>query len=323
MNVHVNLRAHLSASGTEEQLRRVIAHFADSAKYIAYRMGESNRKLAGTVNAYGEAQLELDLMSDEILLERLNHETSFGICEFASEEREKVLPIYTKGARYSIAVDPLDGSSLVDVNLAVGTLIGIFEGPILSGKPARETMCAAIYILYGPLTTLIYTVGKGVHEFVMDPTGSFVLTSQDVKMKEKGDIYAPGGLKKDWLPQHAAFVQSLEDFGYRLRYSGGFVPDINQILIKRGGIFTYPALVGVPDGKLRLLFELLPMAMLVSQAGGGATNGTKDLLDLVVTHLEQRSPVYIGSNWEVARARHFLGKSVDEEPSAKASAAAK
>lgn len=311
----MNLRAHLSANGVEEELRRIIAHLADSAKYISYRMGEANRKLAGTLNTFGEEQLELDVMSDSILMQRLRHETSFEIKEFASEEQNTVLELHTSVAgkgRYSIAADPLDGSSLVDVNLAVGTIIGIHAGPIRSPKPGRESMVAAMYVLYGPLTTLVYTARTGdkgiggVHEFVMDPTGNFVLANENIRMKSKGNIYSPGGLKSHWLPEHAEFVGSLEKDGYKLRYSGGFVPDINQVLMKRGGVFTYPELTDAPNGKLRLLFELQPMALLVTQAGGKAIDGKVDILDMILNDIDQRAPIYIGSKSEIDRAKQYL-----------------
>lgn len=308
----INLRAHLSAMGVDEILRRVIAHLADSAKYIAYRMGEANRKLAGSMNVYGEEQLELDVMSDEILMERLNQETSFGIQEFASEEQDTIRALNTTGGLYSVVVDPLDGSSLVDVNLAVGTIVGIHEGPILSGRPGKESLVAAMYILYGPLTTLVYTSiddsreSVGVHEFVMDPTGNFVLAEERIQMKKRGAIYSPGGLKRKWSPEHAAYIEALEKDSYKLRYSGGLVPDANHILMKRGGVFTYPALTDEPEGKLRLLTELQPMAMIFTEAGGGATTGAENILDIVLTAHDQRAPCYIGSKEEVARANEFI-----------------
>lgn len=306
MHININLRAHLSNNGVEEKLRRLIAHLADSAKYIAFRMGEANRKMATTKNLSGEQQLELDILSDDMLLGRLQQETSFGVDEFASEEQDHVKEIKTHGGRYSVAVDPLDGSSLVDVNLSVGTIIGIHDGPVLSGKSGRESMVAAMYIVYGPLTTLIYTARQGVHEFVLDPAGNFVLAHDNIVLKEKGSIYSPGGLKKAWIPEHREFIDHLEQSGYKLRYSGGFVPDINQILIKGGGLFSYPKLQDAPNGKLRLLFECQPMALIMEEAGGRATDGETDLLDLIPDSVDQRTPIYVGSRAEVAGAKSYL-----------------
>ncbi|MCZ6677358.1 MAG: fructose-1,6-bisphosphatase [Candidatus Poribacteria bacterium] len=306
--VKINLRAHLSNHGVEEKLRRIIAHVADSAKYISLIMREANRKLAGTQNSFGEDQLELDVLADDILKQRLEYETSFGIGEFASEEQDTIKLLSTNGERYSVTVDPLDGSSLVDVNLAVGTFIGIHEGKILSGKPGRETLAAAMYVVYGPLTTLVYTARNGTHEFVLDPTGNFVLSQENLTLKDSGSIYSPGGLRSEWLPKHAAFIDYLEAEGYKLRYSGGLVPDANQIISKGGGIFTYPALTSARAGKLRLLFEEQPLALIVEGAGGLATNGVNDILDLVPEALEQRSPFYMGSRIEVQMARRYLTK---------------
>jgi len=170
----------------------------------------------------------------------------------------------------------------------------------------RETMVAALYITYGPLITMVYSAGKGTHEFVLNREGEYVLSQENIRLREKGDIYSLGGLRKDWTPEHLRFVADLEAAGYKLRYSGGFVPDINQVLIKNGGVFTYPALRKSPQGKLRLLFELLPMAFLIEQAGGEATDGKRRILDIPVEEISQRSPIYIGSRYEVEMARKYL-----------------
>jgi fructose-1,6-bisphosphatase I len=167
-------------------------------------------------------------------------------------------------------------------------------------------MVAALYITYGPLITMIYSAGKGAHEFVLDREGEYVLSEEKIELKEKGSIFSPGGLRKDWTDAHLKFIEKLEQDGYKLRYSGGFVPDINQVLIKRGGLFTYPALKKSPQGKLRLLFELQPMAFIMEQAGGKATDGKQDILSVKVTSVNQRSPIYIGSATEVTMAEQFL-----------------
>ena len=305
--VKMNLRAHLSNSGIEEELRRIIAHIADSAKYIATIMGEANRKMTGTQNGYGETQMELDVLADDILKRRLEYETSFGISEFASEEQDEIKLLSKNGARYSVTVDPLDGSSLIDVNLAVGTIVGIHEGKILSGT-GRDTLAAAMYIVYGPLTTLVYSAKNGTHEFVLDPTGNFVQSKENLRLKEKGSLYSPGGLRSEWTANHAAFIDDLEKQGYKLRYSGGMVPDVNQIISKGGGLFTYPALKDAAHGKLRLLFEEQPLALIIEQAGGLATNGFEDILDIVPQALEQRAPFYIGSRKEVLLAKEWLSR---------------
>jgi fructose-1,6-bisphosphatase I len=301
-----NLRTHLSNNHVEEMLRRIMAHLADSARYIALTMQLVRRTLAGGKNVHDDAQMKLDVVADAILKKRLEQETAFDIRQFASEEQDRILLLKNSRGPYSVTVDPLDGSSLIDVNLAVGTIVGIYKGAILNRRPARKNLVAAMCIVYGPLTTLLYTAGRGTHEFVLDPTGNFVLSNEKLKLRPSGDIYAPGGLARGWLPNHARFIRDLEKRGYKLRYSGGLVPDFNQILLKRGGIFTYPALADAPQGKMRLLFEALPLALLIEQAGGRATDGVRNILDTVPKDIKDRTPLYIGSPREIDLARRIL-----------------
>lgn len=303
----VDLRRHMWLDGVETELRRLIWQIAVTGKYISAKIHESNRKLAGFQNLYGEEQLSLDRSSDEILKNQLQF--SGFVREYASEEQDRVVEIGKGTEQYFVTADPLDGSSLVDTNLAIGTIIGIHKESIF-GR-GRDSMVAALYITYGPLITMVYSAGKGAHEFVLNREGEYVLSQENITMKEKGSIYSPGGIRKDCAPGHCRFLEYLEAEGYKLRYSGGFVPDINQILIKRGGIFTYPAVKKSPNGKLRMLFELQPMAFIAEQAGGRATNGRDDILSLKIDELDQRSPVYIGSRFEVEKAAEFLSNSAE------------
>jgi fructose-1,6-bisphosphatase I len=300
----VDLRRHMWMEGVEVDLRRLIWQIAVTGKYISAKIDESNRKLAGLKNIYGEDQLALDKSSDEILLNQLKF--SGFVREYASEEQATIVPVGTGNEKYVVTADPLDGSSLVDTNLAIGTIIGIHDEPVLEG--GRESMVAAMYITYGPLITMVYSAGKGAHEFVLNREGEYVLSEENIALKEKGSIYSIGGLRKDWTAEHTAYIEFLEQEGYKLRYSGGFVPDINQILIKKGGVFTYPALKGAEKGKLRLIFELQPMAFLMEQAGGMATDGTRDILSIKPESLDQRNPIYIGSRYEIEKAKEFLSK---------------
>ena len=298
----IDLRRHMWKAGVEIELRRLIWQIAVMGKYISAKIHESNRKLAGFKNIFGEEQLSLDRSADEILKNHL--EDSGFVREYASEERDAVIQIGQGGEKYFITADPLDGSSLVDTNLAIGTIIGIHKEPMLT--EGKKTLVAAMYIMYGPLITMVYAAGKGAHEFVLNREGEYVLSEDNIQLKERGDIYSLGGLRSEWTPGHLKFVEYLENEGYKLRYSGGFVPDFNQVLIKRGGIFTYPALKKSPKGKLRLLFELQPMAFIIEQAGGMATDGKQDILSLKVENLNQRCPIYIGSRFEVEKAKEFL-----------------
>jgi fructose-1,6-bisphosphatase I len=298
----VDLRRHMWMAGVEVELRRLIWQIAVVGKYISAKIHESNRKLAGLKNIYGEEQMALDRASDEILKSQL--EFSGFVREYASEELEDIIKIGSGKEKYIVTADPLDGSSLVDTNLAIGTIIGIHKDSVLDC--GRNSMVAALYITYGPLITMIYSAGKGAHEFVLNREGEYVLSEENIKLKEKGSIFSPGGLRRDWNPEHLKFVEKLESDGYKLRYSGGFVPDINQVLIKKGGLFTYPALKKSPKGKLRLLFELQPMAFIMEQAGGMATDGQQDILSVKVETINQLSPIYIGSSYEVQLAKKML-----------------
>ena len=300
----IDLRRHMWMAGVEMELRRLIWQIAVTGKYISAKIHESNRKLAGFKNIYGEEQLSLDRSADIILKNQLQF--SGFVREYASEEQDAVIHIGKGSEIFFVTADPLDGSSLVDSNLSIGTIIGIHNGSMMGD--GRNTIVAALYITYGPLITMVYSAGKGTHEFVLNREGEYVLSQENIRLKKRGDIYCLGGLRKDWTQAHLQFVEYLEAEGYKLRYSGGFVPDINQLLIKNGGVFTYPALKKNPNGKLRLLFELQPMAFLMEQAGGSATDGKKNILDIPVDDIGQRSPIYIGSHFEVEKARAFLEK---------------
>ena len=187
----------------------------------------------------------------------------------------------------------MDGSSLVDVNLAIGTIIGIYKSSDVM-QPARNCLIASMGIVYGPLITLVYTAGNGTHEFVLNREGEYVLSEEHIKMKDKGKIYGTGGLRSGWSSEHTKWIETLEQEGYKVRYSGAFVADANHIIIKGGGVYAYPGTPSLPDGKMRLIFELQPMAFLIEQAGGMATNGVENILDMTPKTLDQRSPIYIG-----------------------------
>jgi fructose-1,6-bisphosphatase I len=300
----VDLRRQMWMAGVETELRRLIWQIAVTGKYISAKIHESNRKLAGFKNLYGEDQLSLDRSADDILKSQLQY--SGFVREYASEEQDAVIQIGQGQEKYFVTADPLDGSSLVDTNLSIGTIIGIHKESIFSC--GKDSMVAALYITYGPLITMVYSAGKGTHEFVLNREGEYVLSQEHIMLAEQGSIYSPGGLRKDFTDGHLKYLEYLEAQGYKLRYSGGFVPDINQVLIKRGGIFTYPALKKRPRGKLRLLFELQPMAFIIEQAGGIATDGKDEILSLRVEDLEQRCPIYIGSRFEVEKAMEFLSE---------------
>jgi len=302
---HLDLRFHLRESGIDPDLSELISELAVAVKYIVNAIQTGDLGIAGTSNIYGEQQLALDVLSDRILRRRM--EVSGLVRNIASEEQGELIACYRSGGNFSVAYDPLDGSSLVDVNLAIGTIVSIHQGDDLL-RPGREQV-AALYFQYGPRVTMVYSAGKGVHEFGMNHLGEFVLNAENIKMQPKAKIYSPGGLRSDYTEKHEKFVRYLEETGVKLRYSGGLVPDINQVLMKGNGVFMYPALNNAPNGKLRLLFELKPMAYLVEQAGGRASTGTEPLLDVVPESLDQRAPIYIGCKEDVDKAEEFLSAS--------------
>ena len=310
----IDLRRHMWMAGIEVDLRRLIWQIAVTGKYISSKIQESNRKLAGFENIYGEEQLALDRSSDEIIKHQL--EFSGFVSQYASEERDSIIQVGKGKEKYIVTADPLDGSSLVDTNLAIGTIIGIHGESILTG--GDKSLVAAMYVTYGPLITMIYSAGNGTHEFVLNREGEYVLSEPNITLGGRGNIYGIGGLRRDWSQEHLNYIRRLEKEGYKLRYSGGFVPDINQILLKGEGIFFYPHLQDLPKGKLRLLFELNPMAYLIEQAGGAASDGRRPILDLKPQQIHERSPVFIGSKKDVALAEEFIYKLEDGKAEEKA-----
>lgn len=276
----------------EEDLKNVILKVSEVGKNIS-RGFVSRQGASDSSNIYDETQLAMDKWADEQLIHELGY--SGLVKSLASEEQSKIL-FFESNSNIGVAIDPLDGSSLIGVNLAVGTIIGFYRGDVLN--PGRM-MIGAMYVLYGPLTTITYSIGEGVHEFVLNDKNEYVLQAENIKIPN-GNIYAPGALRKDWLPIHSEYIGMLESEGYKLRYSGSFVADVHQILHK-GGVFTYPAYKGGEQGKLRLLFEANPMGYIMKQAGGAASDGVRDLLSIKPESINQRIPVYLGGQLEIKK----------------------
>lgn len=288
----------LVKKGTDKNVTELILLLSKQAIVIKDNF-LSSRGAADTENVYGETQMALDKKADEILIAALT--ASRLVRWIATEEQPDIIEVENPDNEFGITIDPLDGSSLIDVNLAVGTIVGIYSGYVL--EPGN-TMLGALYILYGPLTTLTYTTNNGVHEFVMGKDGRFTLMQENVTIPE-GKLYAPGALRKDYLPYHKKFIEHLESEGYKLRFSGSFVADVHQILHK-GGLFTYPAFKGKDSGKLRLLFEGTPMGKMVTEAGGAVSNGRGNLLDVKPTAVSNRTPIYIGGKKEIALIESYV-----------------
>ena len=290
LNYHLLHRAK-----APDDLRHLIIDISRAAKYISYAIQTTEAGLTGAQNQYGEQQLKLDVMSDDILRQYLCESGLVG--SYISEEQPDIVEL-SDDAPYTVVFDPLDGSSLVGVNFSIGTIVGIYEGDVLGATPRNQV--AALYVLYGPRTVLIYSTGNGVHEFLLNDVGEYVLLRENLKISEDTKHYSPGNLRavSDNDKYRTAMNRWL-DGEMTLRYSGCMVADIHHILSKGQGIFTNVGGNKYPEGKLRLIFECGPFSYLMEQAGGKASNGTIDILDVEITNIDQRTPIIIGSAEEV------------------------
>jgi len=243
-------------------------------------------------NSSGETQLQLDIQCDFIIEEEFSKVASVNT--IASEEKEHEQLLHEDG-KYFIAYDPLDGSSLVDVNLSVGSIYGIYEGGFGADK-----MVASCYVVHGPRVEMVFAHNKTKLHLLQGENWEFV---KEINLNEKGKLMAPGGTQQNWEPYHKEMIDGFFQDGYRLRYSGGMVPDLHQILLKGGGLFSYPATSDKPDGKLRKLFEVFPFAFIYKIAGGEAIDGLVDLMSLSHKHIHDTSPCFFGSKYEMAKVK--------------------
>jgi len=250
-------------------------------------------------NSSGEEQLKLDVKSDYIIEEAFKDVSI--VKALVSEEKEGILALNEEGI-YTICYDPLDGSSLADVNLSVGSIFGVYEGELKA-----ENLVASAYVVYGPRIELVLAEKDERPQHYRAQEGLFNFISE-INLDQKGKLNAPGGTQQNWSDYHKTFVDGLFAQGYRLRYSGGMVPDLHQILLKGGGIFSYPGTSDKPNGKLRQLFEVIPFAFIYEQAGGQAVNDKgMRLMELVPAHPHDTSPCFFGSNYEVTALKSAYG----------------
>jgi fructose-1,6-bisphosphatase I len=276
---------------------------------------------AGTTNIQGEGQQKLDVFANTQFISAL---TSGGeCCIVATEEEDEFVPIdspVSKNAKYIVCIDPLDGSSNIDVNVAVGTIFSIYRRKSVDGVATLQDVLqkgtqqvAAGYVIYGSSTMMVYTTGKGVNGFTLDPSiGEFCLSHPNMKIPQNGNIYSinegnyvhfPTGVKK--YIKYAQEEDTSSNRPYTSRYIGSMVGDIHRNLIK-GGIYIYPTTASSPNGKLRLLYECNPMAFIIEQAGGVASDGFNRILDIEPTELHQRTSIFIGSPDMVKVAEDFM-----------------
>jgi fructose-1,6-bisphosphatase I len=284
-------------------LRHLINDIARASKYVHNAIRTTDLGLAGSANQFGEEQLKLDVLSNNIIKAELCE--SRLVHSIASEEEAMVQEMNDEG-KYLVVFDPLDGSSLVDCNLAIGSIFGIYEKGTIIGKTPRQQV-AALYVVYGPRTILVYSVGKGVHAFYLNEVGEFILLQKNLTMRDEVKTYAPGNLRAVVdTPTYRKMMNLWLDEGHTLRYSGGMVPDIHHMIIKGAGIFTNIGGSKYPKGKLRLLFECGPFAFIMEHAGGAASDGKQSILDVVIDDVDQRTPIIIGAKKEVKRVAEIL-----------------
>jgi fructose-1,6-bisphosphatase I len=242
-------------------------------------------------NSTGDTQLKLDIASD-VIIENI-FKTIPSIKAIVSEEQESIVDLNEKG-EFLIAYDPLDGSSLVDVNLSVGSIYGIYKNEFNA-----KNIIASVYVVFGPRVEMVVALDNSLKMYRL--LGGKFKYIQDIKLNQKGNLNAPGSTQNCWEPYHKSMIDDIFNDGYRLRYSGGMVPDLHQILLKGGGLFSYPATSDRPKGKLRQLFEVFPFAITYEFAGGGAIDGLKRVLEVETTHIHDTTPCFFGSNEEINR----------------------
>jgi fructose-1,6-bisphosphatase I len=277
--------------GTEERsLYKLISLIADLSTLVR-EMIPKELGFAGGVNPYGEKQLQIDVRSNDLFTRKLLK--SGLVKRIASEEAENVSE--SKIGEYSIVLDPLDGSSNLKSNNLLGTIVGVYREKPLPAKGRH--LQAAMYFLYGPYHQLVLALQDGVHSFAALGKGTqgarFVSDGLRRQLPKPPTVYGIGGLREKWTPKVREFVESLEKRKLSLRYGGSFVGDYNQVLAK-GGFFAYPELTDAPEGKYRLQFESNPVGFITEKAGGRASTGTKNILDVEPTSIVQRVPTYLG-----------------------------
>ena len=312
----------LDSFSTEAQdLSAIMNRIALAGKLVARRLSRAGLVagalgFTGESNVQGESVKKMDIYANDVFISVFKQ--SGLVCRLASEEMEKpyYIPENCPIGRYTLLYDPIDGSSNVDINLNVGSIFAIRqqEGDDLDGTAqdllqTGRKQVAAGYILYGPATVLVYTIGKGVHSFFLDPSlGEFILAQENITIPDHGGVYSVNeGNFWQWdepLREYIRYVHSNE--GYTSRYSGALVGDIHRILLQ-GGVFLYPGTTEKPDGKLRLLYETAPLSWIIEQAGGKAIVGKETpAMDFVPRKIHQRTPIILGSKNDVNLVESFF-----------------
>lgn len=322
------IRRQANFPDTSGELSRILRDIGLAAKIVHREVNKAGLVDilgdTGSTNIQGEEVKKLDIFANNRFIASLK--MGGACCGIASEENENFIIIddeLSQSAHYIVALDPLDGSSNIDVNVSVGTIFCIYKRVSLPGGLCQLAdflqhgvdQVAAGYVIYGSSTMLVYTTGHGVNGFTLDPSiGEFCLSHPDITIPKSGTTYSVN------QGNYSKFKKSVQKFisycseddektgrPYSLRYVGSLVADIHRNLLK-GGIFMYPSTSSLPNGKLRLLYECNPMAFIVEQAGGKATDGKDEILRLNPGDLHQRTPMYIGSTDMVNKLGEFISK---------------
>ena len=311
--------------GATGELSKLLHDLSLAAKVISLEVNKAGLAdilgFTGDNNVHGEQVKKLDIFAHDMMVKAMDH--GGHLCVMASEEEENIIQIPKKFhiGKYVLLFDPLDGSSNIDANISIGTIFSIYRRITPDGKPGTMEDClqpgvnqvAAGYVVYGSSTMLVYTAGNGVHGFTLDPAfGEFLLSHTKIQTPKKSKIYSINeGNYLYWHPGLKKYIKYLQEEDtatsrpYSSRYIGSMVADIHRNLLY-GGIFMYPADSRNPNGKLRLQYECNPMAFIVEQAGGRASNGKQRILEVKPEKLHQRMPIFIGSEEDVKIVEKFM-----------------
>lgn len=307
------------------ELSRLLSAIALASKVVNREVNKAGLvDITGAVggeNIQGEEQQKLDVYADDVF--RIALEAQGEVCGIASEEQEDFVQFNSdlnSDSKYVVMIDPLDGSSNIDVNVSIGTIFSIYRRVSSTDEPVQlndflqkgDKQVASGYVLYGSSAMLVYTTGNGVNGFTLDPSiGSFYLSHPNTQIPKSGKIYSVNQGNFHSFPQgvkdYISWCQETDketNRPYSARYIGSLVADFHRNMLK-GGIYMYPSTAKAPNGKLRLLYECNPLAFLAEQAGGTATDGTQRIMEIEPTELHQRVPLFIGSTEMVANAKTF------------------
>lgn len=321
MTLSQHVLQQLNSLGPDAQdLSAIMNRIAFAGKLVSRRLTraglvEDALGFTGRQNVQGESVKKMDVYANDVFISVFKQ--SGLVCRLVSEEMDEIyyMPESCSLSRYTLLYDPIDGSSNVDINLNVGSIFALRKqkgddkdqtgADLLT--PGHDQLVAG-YILYGPSTVFVYSIGKGVHSFTLDPSlGEFILSSENIQIPAHGSNYSTNeGNFWQWDEPYRDYIRYMHRHeGYSGRYSGALVGDFHRILMQ-GGVFLYPGTMKKPEGKLRLLYESAPLAFLAEQASGKATTGEQRVMDLKPDHIHMRSPLIIGSTEDVALVESFI-----------------